>query len=115
MRKSVFADRYMIDVSDPTKADVDWYFNTEREFNKLNASTDRLRPNDKRAPGILQKAKKIFMDYTKNRVKIQEMIKRKMLGPYLDDFRRLDGRWKGIYQNISSSCVAAKNGKDPSL
>lgn len=113
MQKSVLAERYMIDVSEPTKADVDKYFSIEKELMKNNALMDRLKPNDKRAAGILAKVKNLYMDFSKNKPKIAQMAKSGMIGPMNTDFARVERRINGMYQYISRCCVAAKNGKDP--
>ena len=111
MTRTDILNKYCLDASEPTKADVDNYFKNEREFNILAGKTDgRVSKNS--AKGFLDKLKKLYMDFVKNGPKIKAMVDKRMLGPFIDDFNRLKNRWMGQYNFASRFFVAAMNGKD---
>lgn len=105
--------KYCIDAPEPTKADADAYFKAEQEIAKVNMAMDRLKPNDKRAKGFLEKAKKLYMDFAKNSMKIKAMVDKGMLGRFENDYNRIKRRWDGQYSFIARCCSAAMRGKDP--
>lgn len=111
MNKISLLEKDCIDASEPTKADVDSYFKNEREFNQLVAKTDR-KVSQKSAKGLLDKVKKLYMDFVKNGPKIKAMVEKGMLGRFIDDYNRLNGRWKNQYHLASRFFVAAMKGKD---